>query len=193
MIDLSKFAHTAPDEETIYFLRPHWLVMMPLVLGFAILLALPFVAWFGIQWFHVELFGVPGYEPLFVMCASIFFLFSWLFLFQTFIDYFLDIWVVTTHRIIDITQTGMFGRTTSELTLDRVQDVSSQVNGFIRTIFDFGTIYIQTAGEHERFVFENIPHPVHVSKRILELAEHRKIAVEQLANSAPASNLHVSQ
>lgn len=179
MIDLSKLAHAAPDEETVYFLRPHWLTMVPLVVGFGVLLVLPIAAWLVVRMTHPDFFATPGYEPLYVMAASIFFLFCWLFLFQAYIDHFLDIWVVTTHRVIDITQTGMFGRTTSELTLDHVEDVSSEIKGFVRTIFDYGSIYIQTAGERERFAFEDIPHPVQVAKRILELAEQRKIQVEK--------------
>lgn len=175
MIDLSKFANASSDEETVFFLRPHWFVLLPLLLAFGVILVLPVAAWFGVRIAAPYFFDNPGYEPLYVLGASIFFLFSWLFLFQNFIDFFLDIWVVTTHRVIDITQTGMFGRTTAELTLDRVQDVTSDVKGFIRTLFDYGTIYIQTAGERERFVFEDIPHPTHVAKRILELAAKRRL------------------
>lgn len=177
MINLSKLAHAAPDEQTMFFLRPHWFVLLPLILAFAVILILPAAAWFGVRIASPFFFDVPGYAPLYVLGASIFFLFAWLFLFQNFIDFFLDIWVITTHRIIDITQTGMFGRTTAELTLDRVQDVTSEVNGFIHTVFDYGTIYIQTAGERERFTFENIPRPTHIAKQILDLAAKRRAAV----------------
>ena len=179
MIDFSKLAHVGANEEQIFFLRPHWITQLPMLIGFIIILILPIATWFGIQTINPALFAVPGYETLYILGASMFFLFSWLFLFQAFIDHFLDIWLVTTHRIIDITQHGLFGRTTAELTLDRVQDVTSEVKGMIPTLLDYGTIYIQTAGERERFIFEHIPHPVHVSKRILELAQKRRMEVQQ--------------
>lgn len=179
MIDLSKMPGAAPNEENIFFLRPHWFALLPLIIGFAVILVLPIAVWLGLQIINPGFFEIPGYEALYVLGASIFFLFSWLFLFQNFIDYFLDIWIVTTHRIIDITQHGLFGRTTAELMLDRVQDVTSEVKGFIPTIFDYGTIFIQTAGERERFVFERIPRPVHISKRILELAQQRRLQLQK--------------
>lgn len=179
MIDLSKLTATEANEENIFFLRPHWFVILPMLVAFGLVLVLPVAAWFGLHFVNPAFFEVPGYETLFILGASIFFLFSWLFLFQSWIDYFLDIWIVTTHRIIDITQHGLFGRTTAELTLDRVQDVTSEVKGFIPTMFDYGTIYIQTAGERERFTFEHIPHPVHISKRILELAHKRRMQLEK--------------
>jgi hypothetical protein len=47
-------------------------------------------------------------------------------------------------------------------------------------MIDFGDIFIQTAGEKQRFVFQNIPHPNQVAKLILELAEeNRKEQLEQ--------------
>ncbi|HWQ99296.1 MAG TPA: PH domain-containing protein [Candidatus Methylomirabilis sp.] len=183
MIDLSKLPGGAADEENVFFLRPHWLVLLPIIAGFGVVLVLPFAVWFGLQTMNPAFFETPGYETLYVLGASAFFLYAWLFLFQIFIDYFLDIWIVTTHRIIDIQQHGMFGRTTSELLLDRVQDVSSDVRGFIHTVFDYGNVHVQTAGERERFVFENVPHPVHVSKRILELAERRRTATPTVSRT----------
>lgn len=176
MIDLSKLPGAAPDEENVFFLRSHWFTLLPVILGFLVILVLPFAVWYGVNIGNPEFFATPGYAALYVLGASMFFLYAWLFLFQNFIDYFLDIWIITTHRVIDIEQHGLFGRTTSELLLDRVQDVSSEVKGFIHTIFDYGNVHVQTAGERERFVFEKVPHPVHVSKRILELAERRRSA-----------------
>jgi uncharacterized membrane protein YdbT with pleckstrin-like domain len=184
MIDLSKFPGTTMDEENVFFMRPHWFTLIPLMSGFAFILILPFATWFTLRLMNPGFFEVPGYETLYILGASIFFLFTWLFLFQNFIDYYLDLWIVTNHRIIDITQSGLFGRTTSEIMLERVQDVTSEVKGMIHTFFDYGTIYIQSAGERERFVFEDIPHPTHISKRILELAEARRM---QLVHRNPAN------
>jgi uncharacterized membrane protein YdbT with pleckstrin-like domain len=175
MIDFSKLAHVGSDEEQVFFLRPHWMTQLPMFLGFIIILALPFATWMGLHAMNPAFFEVPGYKTLFILGASIFFLFCWLFLFQALIDHLLDVWLITTHRIVDITQHGLFGRTTAELTLDRVQDVTSEVKGIVPTFLDYGTVYIQTAGEHQRFIFEHIPHPVHVAKRILELAQKRRL------------------
>jgi uncharacterized membrane protein YdbT with pleckstrin-like domain len=174
MIDLSTLPGMAPNERNVFFLRRHWFVLIPLLFAFAIVLVLPFVVYAGVNISNPEFFGEQTHLVLYVLGASMFFLYAWLFLFQNFIDYFLDIWIVTTHRILDIEQNGLFGRTTSELLLDRVQDVTSEVHGFIHTIFDYGTLRIQTAGEREHFVFEHVPHPTHVAKRILELAEERR-------------------
>jgi hypothetical protein len=60
--------------------------------------------------------------------------------------------------------------------LYNVQDVTSEINGFIHTIFGYGRIEIQCSAEKERFIFEIIPQPNHVAKRILELAAAQRMA-----------------
>ena len=182
MINLHDLAHDR-GEQRVLFLRPHWFLLIPLLVGFIIILALPFAVWYGMSTINPGVFATPEYVTLYVLGASIFFLFTWLFLFQHFMDYYLDMWLITTHRIIDIQQTGLFGRTTAELLLENVQDATSEVHGFIHTFFDYGTLTIQTAAEDKRFVFEEIPHPTHVARRILELAAARRIELEKIGNS----------
>lgn len=99
------------------------------------------------------------FYPIGILFISTFYLFIWLFGLTTFLDYFLDVWIVTDRRIIDIEQKALFSRTTAELELRRVQDVTAEVEGFAATFLDYGNVYIQTAAEKERFIFKQIPHP----------------------------------
>jgi hypothetical protein len=182
MINLRNIPGSEPDEKTVFFLRRHWFMMIPVILGFLIVLALPVAVYLLINARTPAFFEGPGVFELYVLGASMFFLYAWLFLFQNFIDWYLDIWIVTNYRIINIEQRGLFARTMSELMLYNVQDVTSQIDGLLRTMFDFGTIHIQSAGETTRFQFEEIEHPDHVAKRILELAHARKIKHQQKGN-----------
>jgi len=170
MINLSRLLNHADNERTVFFLRRHWLTILPLIIGFAIAIVLPFAVYAAILYRTPGFFDDASRFTLFVLAASMFFLYAWLFLFQNFIDWYLDIWIVTDRRIINIEQHGLFGRTVSELMLYNVQDVTSQIKGFVRTVLDYGDIEIQTASERVRFTFDNVAHPNHVAKRILELA-----------------------
>lgn len=106
-----------------------------------------------------------------VMAAGLYVLFTLLFLFYTWVDYYLDLLIVTNERIINIRQEGLFDRSISELRLYRIQDVTSETKGFLATIFKYGKIEIQTASEQDKFIFEQIPHPELVANRIMELHE----------------------
>lgn len=88
-----------------------------------------------------------------------------------FVSYYLDIYIVTDQRIVDINQNGLFSRDISELHLHQVQDVNAKVDSFWGTLLHFGDVYIQTAGERENFVFKSIPNPYTVSKQIIDLHE----------------------
>jgi hypothetical protein len=106
-------------------------------------------------------------------------------LFLIFVLYYLNIHIVTNLRIVDVDQVNLFHHTTSELSLANVEDVTSETKGLLGTIFDFGTVYIQTAGARERFAFENVPRPREVAKVIVEL--YRKQPRAQQGHRAPAT------
>lgn len=184
MIDLNHLPGAAAGEQTILLLRRHWVTLVPLIFSLLIVLALPAAAYFGAQILSPTLLEDQVRAVLFALGASAFFLFTWLFLYQNFIDYYLDMWIVTNDRILNIEQHGLFARTVSELRLHRVQDVTAEIRGFTRTMLDYGDVYIETAGEQQRFHFEQIPHPNAVAKKILDLAdeerkEHLEEAVEE--------------
>ena len=184
MLHLDHLPNALQDEKIVYFLRRHPITLLSVMAGYVLLLGSPFVILGYFRFFQPDLLTNATFKALLFLGGSAFFLFAWLFLFQLFLDYYLDSWIVTNKRIINIEQTGLFGRTVSELRLYRIQDVTATVNGFSNTMFNYGDVQIQTAGEVEHFVFEQIPHPNQISKTILELSEadrrdHLDEAVEE--------------
>jgi uncharacterized membrane protein YdbT with pleckstrin-like domain len=114
-----------------------------------------------------------------MLLGSIYYLTVWIVAFTAFIDYYLDFWVVTNDRIINVEQ-RLFSRTISELDLFKIQDVTGQSKGFLETMFDYGNVYVQTAGATERFNFEEVPGPREVASRIIALAEEdRKYHIKE--------------
>ena len=124
--------------------------------------------------YSLSFFTGPNSYPLTVLVISSYFLFVWLLFFHAFIDYYLDVWIVTNQRIINIEQRGLFSRTVSEQKLYRVQDITSEVHGFFPTLVHYGDVFIQTAGEETRFVFKQVPHPYDIRKVIINLVEKYK-------------------
>ncbi len=99
-----------------------------------------------------------------------FLLFLWLYSFLIWVDYYFDVWIITSERIVNIEQKGLFNREVSELQFSRIQDVTSVVDGFIPTILNFGDVYVQTAAEEERFVFRQIPDPYTIKDMVMQLS-----------------------
>lgn len=158
-------------EKIIYLLRRHPLVLLRGILVFIILAALPAA---GYLFFNDSLplyLSEPVLRVIIVLGTSIYLMSIWLFLFSAFLDYYLDLWIVTNDRIMNIEQHGLFGRTISELDLSKIQDVTSDISGIIPTLFNYGNVQVQTAGEERHFVFEQVHNPHEVRKGILDLID----------------------
>lgn len=169
-------------ETVILRLRHHWFSFASQALVFTLYAAIPFVLWWVQRRFLPELFLDPtSFASLAAALAmSAYLLFVLQAFFTAWVDYALDVWVVTDQRIMNIAQNSLFHRTVSELSLDRVQDVTSEVKGVWATFFGFGSIIVETAGEQEHFEFTTLPRPELIAKRVVELArvyEQKKPAV----------------
>lgn len=119
------------------------------------------------------------------------FIFLWIYGFLIWIDYYFDVWVITNERIVNIEQKGLFAREVSELKFSNVQDVTSTVEGLLPTVLNYGDVYVQTAGEKERFVFRMVPDPYAVKDKIMRLSQkatddnlHRMAGAIRQATSA---------
>jgi uncharacterized membrane protein YdbT with pleckstrin-like domain len=111
-------------------------------------------------------------------------IFVWLYSFLVWIDYYFDVWIITSERIVNIEQRGLFTRRISELRFSRIQDVTSAVNGLLPTILNFGDVFVQTAAEEERFTFRQVGDPFAVKDEIMSLA--RKATTDDMKILAEA-------
>jgi len=181
MLSIYRLPNHLPGEEVKMIVRRDLFVLFKQILMLMFLIILPLI------FFYLMLVTRPGIlenqtaYALIVLGTSAYYLFIWLFFFFSFVDYYLDVWIVTNRRIIDIQQRGFFSRVISEQKLFRVQDVTSEVHGFLPTIFKYGDVHIQTAGAKQRFLFHEVPDPNGVRDAIIRLVEHNKKKMVQEA------------
>jgi uncharacterized membrane protein YdbT with pleckstrin-like domain len=79
--------------------------------------------------------------------------------------------IVTNINVTQVLQIGLFNRKVSELSMGNVEDVTAQQHGIFSTIFNYGTLRIETAGEQNNFVFVYCPNPNAYAKTILDARE----------------------
>lgn len=105
-----------------------------------------------------------------VIILSIVYLIIATFTFAQWVSYYYDVFVVTDKEILDVDQNSIFDRRITEVSLLRIQDVSARITGFLPTIFGYGDVVAESAGENSRtYVIDCIPHPVEVANKILAL------------------------
>ncbi len=107
--------------------------------------------------------------PVIYFLVSFSYLIAWIYSFFLWVDYFLDIWVITSARVINVEQKGLFARNTSELDYTHIQDVTSEIEGIIQTLFNYGDVYVQTASNENRFMFRHVAHPEKIKTLVMHL------------------------
>lgn len=98
------------------------------------------------------------------MYYSIFLYISWL-------NYELDVIILTNNRIVCVEQKTFLNRSVGETTLDKVQEVSIETKWLLANLFDFGTLKILTSGSSPSFDMTYSPHPMTSSRYINNLVD----------------------
>ncbi len=163
-----------PNEEILKLAHRSFFIFFKEILFIVLLAVLPAVFLYLVVINFPNLFADQVYLALLILGASAYFLFILLFFFFSFIDYYLNIFVVTNERILDIQQNGFFARTIAEQRMENVQDITSEVDGPFATIFGFGNLNIQTAGEKDNFFVKNITRPNELREMIIKLVEQKR-------------------
>lgn len=157
------FPDQKPYENVLLVLRRHWLVLFSHFLRLLILL----VVGLGVYLYMLQYqANMPSGLAIFLLVAYTAAI--WEIFFLGLVDYLLDTWIITDHRIVDISQCGFFKRNVSELRYPKIEDVTVEIKGFIPTMFDFGNVMIQTAAEVSEFKFKQVPHPNQVKDEIFK-------------------------
>lgn len=158
-------------EPVVLIVRHHWSGLI--AKGILALLALffPFLISFSVPtWFE----GTVGSTFFLIGLFLFFMMVSATIILDSFLKWFFQMNVITTNRIIDIDFVSITTHRVSETTFDQVQDVSHSPAGPLASFFDYGNLYIQTAGAKSEFEFNNIPRPRDIQDTILDLRELRR-------------------
>lgn len=162
------------DEDLILIVREDLVIIAAKVIGFFLI----FLTLLGIRAVLLGLLDKSGmaiFDVLFYTVNAVMILiFSIIFH-----NYYLSIQIVTSERIIDVDQRGLFNREVNALSVNNIQDVNYKKSGFWGTLLNFGNVIVQTAGaagdstdgKVSGFVFENVPNPSYISTQVMALCQ----------------------
>jgi|SRR6185436_6099145 len=157
------------DEKICLVVREHWFMFFFRFLAWMLFVAILFLADWAISTYMPGL--KTNYPDWVNLLRNIYLMFLTLGLLIMWTLYYLNVQIITNERVVDILQVSLLNRKVSELHLSRIEDVTAEVKGVFGTFFNFGNVYIQTAGETERFVFNNVPNPAAIEKMLLDMYE----------------------
>ncbi|VAW33574.1 hypothetical protein MNBD_CHLOROFLEXI01-2699 [hydrothermal vent metagenome] len=142
------------EEENVIIYRKHFIVLIMeslFPIGLGILTSL--TAYILIRFFN---FTLRQLAPVLIFIYSI----DFLWMIWRLEDWRNDMFQLTDRLIVDIDRRPFgFGESRKQALLSNIQNVNAFTPGFIHTIFNFGSVEIETAGGESNLVFEDIPYP----------------------------------
>ena len=166
-----RFAAQEKKEKIVLLLRQHpitnlsWMAFLIMLLLVPPLLLPVFIS-LGI---------IPVLPSSFKLIATLFwYLGCFGFFLVNFLLWYFNVNIITNKRIIDIDFVYLLYKETTATRITQVEDVTYKMGGIIRTIFNFGDVFVHTAGPEQNIEFLGVPKPTEVTKKIVELMGGKK-------------------
>jgi hypothetical protein len=149
-------------EKIILLLRQHPVVNVKWILVTLLLLTGPTL---------LNLLGVFSFLPdgFPVVITLAWYLVTSAYAIEGFLNWYFNVYFITTARIIDVDFFNIIDKRVSNAEIEMIQDVSYQTGGVLRTMVNYGDVFIQTAAEVSEFKFEAVPNPEKVTKILDDL------------------------
>src|SRR3989338_2809820 len=155
------------DEVILIFTREDKFLLLIKLLMTGFVFSIPFILE-EILIFYWPGFVVPPATDIWALIKDTYLLLALLGTYMMLALFHLNVHIVTNKRVIDSDQITITRHRISEAHLNRIQEVSADVNGLWGQILNYGNVSIQSAGEENKIVFENVPDPRKIKRIILD-------------------------
>jgi len=150
------------DEEILLVLRRHWFTNLSWIITFVFMILAP-----------LFLASIPFLDLLSSSLRSIIVLFwylvSFAFAFEKFLSWYFNVFILTEERVVDIDFDNLLYKNISEAQISMIQDITVSQGGVSQTLFNYGSVYIQTASEVPQIEVLKVPNPNLVLKVLQQM------------------------
>ena len=151
------FANQKENENVILFLRAHLITNFLWFIIFIFLLFIPLFYFLISINISNPLSFIPGKFNYFIIIFYYLLVFAYA-LFN-FLNWFYNIFFITSLGVVDIDYSDLFYHDVAFTNFNLVEDVNYTKIGFFRSLFNYGDIFVQTAGGKENLEGIGIPNP----------------------------------
>ena len=146
-------------EEIILFLRSHFVTNISWIILSLFLLVLPVIIAAFLPNFGLDFLSTPIVNRFITVFTLFYYLMLFSYIFISFLHWFYNVFMVTSERVVDIDYSDIVVHNIAVASLTHVQDVNYTQSGFIPTFFNYGDLFVQTAGNERNFEALSIPKP----------------------------------
>lgn len=147
------------DEVIVLFLRAHLIKNLFWIITSLILIAIPPIIAILSSIFDIRFFSSPLVSHFTAIYVLFYYLIVFSYIFINFLHWFYNVFIVTSERVVDIDYSDIVIHNIAVTKLTHVQDVNYTQSGFIPTFFNYGNLFVQTAGTEINFEAPSVPKP----------------------------------
>lgn len=163
------FKSQDPDESIFLLLRPHWITNLPWIFTSIFLLLIPSLLALVVDANTFPFAFLPD-QSMFVY-VILYYLMVFAYMFISFIHWFYNIFIITDREIVDVDFSDLVYHDVAATNIVKLEDVNYTKTGFLRSLFDYGDLFVQTAGGKENLEALAVPHPDKAAQFILNALE----------------------
>jgi len=160
-----KFETYEKGEEVILLLRAHPITLLGNVLNAIFLIIFLIIVNFVIyQFFNAN-------QIFLINIFSIVFIISYLW--YVFLNWYFNVGIITDKKVVDVDFSSILYKEITVAQLKKIEDITVKSGGYFESLFDYGIVFIQTAGTEANIEFINIAKPSDVASEINKLLSHK--------------------
>lgn len=167
-----RFFTQQEDEEVILLLRAHPITNVGWVLLTILMLILPMA---------LELTGIFKSIPggFMFVGKTTWYLMAFAYSFEKFLFWYYSVFIITNERLVDIDFYNFMFRVITYANLNHIEEPASVTGGFVRSVFQYGNVWVTTASEKPTVEALGVPYPDKVVDLISRLSEELEKRREQ--------------
>lgn len=174
MIEIPRhFPGKHEGDKIVLYVRKHWIKYVLVSLLSAVLFLIPVVA------LVAYLINQPVTDShtaeIVTISIGIFLLIVMGLILQSFVDFYLDLFVVLEDRIVFVRQNGFFNQQIDEANIWDIDEVGVDIKGILKSSLGYGDLIVHTGNDEAILTVDGIPDPAQVGREIMRLhKEHAK-------------------
>lgn len=149
-----RFESQLSDEKAYILVRKHPITFVPWIITSIVLSLIPLFA----NVVLVQILNIP--QIIFINFFWYSMVFSYVFV--NILVWLFNVGIITNRRIIDIDYTTIINKEFTGTSLEDVTDATGRTSGFIRSLYNYGDVFVQTAGSAQNIDFHAVPNPSNV-------------------------------
>ncbi len=166
------FVTQQEDEEIVLLLRAHPITNIPWIILAILMFIFPMIL------LNTGMFAaVPG--KYIFMGRVTWYLMIIMFVMEKVLYWYYSVFIVTNERLVDIDFFNLMYRMVTYANLNHIEEPASTTGGFIRSLFQYGNVWVTTASEKPTIEALNVPYPDKVVDIISRLSEELEKRREQ--------------